>query len=877
MTLRITAGGMALAAVAGASAWFSLGTLAVTSHDGSRVGALPSFWVLGLSVVTAILLMAMARLSSKQALPLTLLVIVWIPWLPVPLPTSLLLWEGPTEVLVWVAALGGLVVQFVLTANRGSGWWRNPSRAPWIAGALLFACSIGSAAVLRPALPGGDEPHYLVIAQSLLYDGDLKIENNHRRGDFLQYVDRDLPPHYLKRGRDGEIYSIHAPGVATLLLPAFAVAGYPGAVALLAALSGLAVAVLWRAAYLVTTSAGAAWIGVIVVATSATFFLHTFTIFPDPVGAVLMAFVVWFLARVTIVPATVSRIDLLYVGAALAALPWLHTRFALLAAAAGVVIAARLARPSSRAVARLAAFLAVPMLSAIAWLAFFYAIYGTPDPSAPYGDSRQTDLMWIPSGLAGLLFDQQFGLLANAPALVLLPIGGALAAPASRRLLIEYALVAIPYVAAVAAFAMWWGGWSAPARFLVALMPLAVLPMANVWATGNVALRSTLVALTIVGGANVAARVLLESGGFLYNTRDGFDLLLDWLSRTINLPLAFPSVHRLGTEVALQVASVWLISAAVGVLVLACGLRREQTMAVKWTVTGWTFAACVAVAMSSASTIAHTVMLTPESSELHFVQRWRPGERPLSVRIASWRLAKTDSALGAIELRSSARAREVPSDGSLMALRRVPAGDYRVVVEGNADLAGALTLSVGATALPLERWTLEGLRAGVTPFVFRAPSMLHSVSIRGDATAMSSLHRVSLRAERVEALDNARARVALRAARYGDVRAFFLDDLLYMEPGGIWTVGNGEGELIVVADAGTAAGVAISAGPVATEVSIAVNDDRVEEVTLKPGERRLVTLPAGLWHIETKGMFRPVDHDAANTDARPLGARLEFQ
>ena len=57
--------------------------------------------------------------------------------------------------------------------------------------------------------PSGDEPHYLVIAQSLWRDGDLKIENNHQRGDYREYFSRDLEPHYLTRGADGEIYSIH--------------------------------------------------------------------------------------------------------------------------------------------------------------------------------------------------------------------------------------------------------------------------------------------------------------------------------------------------------------------------------------------------------------------------------------------------------------------------------------------------------------------------------------------------------------------------------------------------------------------------------------------------------------------------------------------
>ena len=35
--------------------------------------------------------------------------------------------------------------------------------------------------------PSGDEPHYLVIAQSLWRDGDFKIENNHQRGDYREY------------------------------------------------------------------------------------------------------------------------------------------------------------------------------------------------------------------------------------------------------------------------------------------------------------------------------------------------------------------------------------------------------------------------------------------------------------------------------------------------------------------------------------------------------------------------------------------------------------------------------------------------------------------------------------------------------------------
>ena len=69
-----------------------------------------------------------------------------------------------------------------------------------------------------------------MIAQSLWRDGDLKIENNHERGDYREYFPADLEPHYLTRGTDGEIYSIHPIGIAVLLAPVYALAGYQGAV-----------------------------------------------------------------------------------------------------------------------------------------------------------------------------------------------------------------------------------------------------------------------------------------------------------------------------------------------------------------------------------------------------------------------------------------------------------------------------------------------------------------------------------------------------------------------------------------------------------------------------------------------------------------------
>ena len=140
----------------------------------------------------------------------------------------------------------------------------------------------------RPRVPVGDEPHYLVITQSLLRDGDLRIENNHDAHHYLDYYDGVLRPDFRRRGTDRQIYSIHAPGVAALVAPAFAIAGYAGAVATVIAVASLGLAAAVARRVPAHGLGGAAWLAWAVLTASAPFLLHAFTIYPDGPGATAM-------------------------------------------------------------------------------------------------------------------------------------------------------------------------------------------------------------------------------------------------------------------------------------------------------------------------------------------------------------------------------------------------------------------------------------------------------------------------------------------------------------------------------------------------------------------------------------------------------------
>ena len=273
---------------------------------------------------------------------------------------------------VWVAVTAG--VMFARARGGNSRWLTDPQRAPLIAAAIALILYGASAWWLSPILPDGDAPHYLILAQSLIKDGDVRIENNHRRGDYLEYSLTAATPDYLRRGVNGEIYSIHAPGLPALIAPAMLIFGYPGVVAFLATVAALSTALVWYLAHRVTRSAAAAWFGWASGSLTTPFFFQATQVFPDGVAATCLL-----LGTLPLVvldtshdssrdaSQTASHQTALWLlsGASLAILPWLQTRMSILAAAAACCLCFRI-----RSRRQFVSFAIVPVASAAAWFGY---------------------------------------------------------------------------------------------------------------------------------------------------------------------------------------------------------------------------------------------------------------------------------------------------------------------------------------------------------------------------------------------------------------------------------------------------------------------------------------------------------------------------
>jgi len=414
---------------------------------------------------------------------------------------------------------------------------------------LAAALLLVPLALAQPLLRGaaGDEVYHLQLLESLRDDHDLDLSNN---------LDPARPDQaaYLGYGKT----LIHSPALALLTLPGYLVLGHRGALILIALMvaGGLALAArraedLCRSQRAVT----AAWVAGLVSYPALTFATQ---LWPAAAGILVVGILLLASARGarvgTILAATAALLVKLRLG--LLTLP--------VAAVAAV-------RRGGRGLLLLTGLLA-------AVLALVTVVYGGPLerhhlaellPAGPWPPLRA---LW------GLLWDSAGGLALSAPlwlaALCFLPGLWRRAGQGERALLVGGGLTVL--VLTLRSSGEWFGGGSPPARYLVPLLPLIVLALAE-------ALRRPagrrLIAL-LAPWAAVAAWVAATRPLWLFNPADGGWWLADRLAPAFGVAARdlFPSLIRPAA------AALW--APLVGVVVALWWVRRSRSGAVALAVLG---------------------------------------------------------------------------------------------------------------------------------------------------------------------------------------------------------------------------------------------------------------------------------------------------
>ncbi len=206
--------------------------------------ALLALWVL-LGALEMILAFAMG--GGDKKLFSTAFVLTHSPWvLGFALPLVLKVHLPEPHDFAWrkIQILFGIMWVSHLFLYTGWLLWKSRDLSRKVSTSFLAASLVlflGLALWTTQCDTSGDEPHYLLMAYSLVHDGDLDLSNNYQNHDYQSFYQRGLlEPQGLEHIEDGKDYSHHPLGPVLAVLPGFYLAGRLGAALTMAFLAALA-------------------------------------------------------------------------------------------------------------------------------------------------------------------------------------------------------------------------------------------------------------------------------------------------------------------------------------------------------------------------------------------------------------------------------------------------------------------------------------------------------------------------------------------------------------------------------------------------------------------------------------------------------------
>lgn len=436
----------------------------------------------------------------------------------------------------------------------------------------------------------GDEPHYLMIAHSIVADHDIDVGNNYAANDgrAFGHDHLDIGRHAV-RSRTGRVLSIHDPGLGVVLAPVYFLSRQVARLAppsllkrvrmdrglltyslismFMAALTCFGLAFLATGLCAIAGPDRAAWL-VFLAGISSPIASHAFLVFPEVPALFITCLIVWFTLSP---PHRRDGARLLVLAALLGGLPWTHHKFLVYSLGLLGLIAWRRADvlrrvPTSLHVAAAVLFVA-PQFWLLAWSRHEWGTLG----GALTTSGMPFSWVDLKHGLVGLWLDRQAGLLAYAPLYWVVPASGLLSFRRNWDYLIPFALMYLPAAAYVIG---WWAGFAPAARYLVPAVPLLLVPVAATM--DDIAIRSVVAALVLP--QLVIDVVAWQHPRWLWPDRSG-NLLL----RAIGIPgRAYESFLPWIQQQGVSYHAVWAIFAwavATGALVLI-SLKRPSEPAV---------------------------------------------------------------------------------------------------------------------------------------------------------------------------------------------------------------------------------------------------------------------------------------------------------
>ena len=502
------------------------------------------------------------------------------------------------------------------------------------------------------------------------------------------------------------------------------------------------------------------------------------------------------------------------------------------------------------------------------------------------------DWSLLPTGILGILFDQEYGVFTFAPVLMLAFIGlvGMLRDRSRRRMAIALAMASLLLLLLPGTLNPWWSKSAMPGQQITLLIPLLGVPIA--WLYGRLPRESLARAgaqMLLLLSAAVTLAIVLP----LVPARqeaDGSSGFLQWMSPTWQLWSEAPSYVAGSTAVATGRVLVWLAAFAIVAWVFS---RRRTSSAGRAALTVTITVTLLFIVLVSAT----SVTLSDDSgrfdverrSLFRLLETFDPIARPVAIRYDAFSIVDPG------ELPALFTASAVPGERTdpqpvrvvLNARFRLPAGKYALDVQGSESAAAtpnaSIALQIGREGRPIETWPITLGRGGHARREFDVPLDAEFVGFRAPRQVEGTI--AELRVSPLTVVDTRkrfRADTVLSAAAFLPARVFFHDSFSYPEAEGFWVRGRTTAHMTLLKTRGSDPGIllAVHSGARANIVTFAT-PEWSQRLELVPGITQRVTVPSREGDrfipltIESTGGFVPAEIEASR-DRRLLGAWIAF-
>jgi len=289
----------------------------------------------------------------------------------------------------------------------------------WFSAFVLFAL-VSVVIYMQGIHLSGDEPHYIMITQSLVEDGDFDLKNNFDEKTYHKYLPIDLRFHGGEH--NGKYRSFHLPGVSFLLIPFYWLFGVLGvgklippalyfrlAASVINAFFALGLFLILKRKF-PDRDITRFWLLFLIIFP---LIFHSIHLYPELPAAALLMFAYFF--------TFFEKKNYLLTGLLLSFIPWFHVKYIPPLLVLAVAILYQLFKPfkpfDKEKIKKLVQFSIFPVISFILLVIYSKVLYGSYSPTDIFPKESYWSVSWLLRLKVFLAYflDQRDGLLFYSP------------------------------------------------------------------------------------------------------------------------------------------------------------------------------------------------------------------------------------------------------------------------------------------------------------------------------------------------------------------------------------------------------------------------------------------------------------------------------